>query len=88
MPSIVTANLLRSGTVVYLTRTGQWVDSLARADAAGTPDELKHLEHLALGSVERNEVTAVYAFDVRIIDGRAEPTSVRERIRAAHAATV
>ncbi len=86
MPSIVTANELRSGAVVYLTRDGRWVDKLDNATPAIDAGELKHLETLALAAVERNEVTAVYAFDVRVNAERIEPISVRERIRAAHSA--
>lgn len=84
MPSIVTANALSSGAVVYLTRDGRWVNTLDSATPATEADELKHLEALALAAVERNEVTAVYAFDVRVANGRIEPISVRERIRATH----
>jgi hypothetical protein len=85
MPSVVTANHLRSGAVVYLTEGGRWADALDHASVASTPDELERLEALALAAVERNEVTSVYAFDVRVVGGRPEPQSVRERIRAAHA---
>lgn len=88
MPSIVTANDLRSGAVVYLTGAGGWVCDLPHATVVDGADALKGLEALALASVERNEVTAVYAFDVRLVEGRAEPVSVRERIRASHAPTV
>ena len=88
MPSVVTANQLRTGAVVYLTRNGGWVETLDGADAATTPEELEHLEALALSAVERNEVTAVYAFDVRLADGRPEPVSVRERIRAARSPSI
>lgn len=49
---------------------------------------LAKLEGLALAAVENGEVTAVYAFDVRLVDGVPEPISVRETIRAAHAPTV
>ena len=88
MPSVVTANDLRSGAVVYLTAGGRWVESLQEASVAEHAEALKTLEALALAAVERMEVTAVYAFDVRLVDGRPEPISVRERIRAAHAPTV
>jgi hypothetical protein len=88
MPSVVTANHLRSGAVVYLTRDGRWVEALGCADAVETPSELKALEALALAAVERNEVTAVYAFDVRLDDGRPSPVSVRERIRAARSPSI
>lgn len=88
MPSVVTANHLRSGAVVYLARDGRWVEALDCADAAATPSELEVLEALALAAVERNEVTAVYAFDVRLDDGHPNPVSVRERIRAARSPSI
>jgi Protein of unknown function (DUF2849) len=88
MPSVVTANHLRSGTVVYLTHDGKWVDTLGDARVANDASALTDLEALALAAVERNDVTAVYAFDVRVVDGQPQPISVRERIRAAHAPTV
>jgi hypothetical protein len=82
MPSVVTANQLRSGAVVYLTRDGRWVDTLAQASTAASAADLEHFEALALAAVERNEVTAVYAFDVALVAGRPQPISVRERIRS------
>jgi Protein of unknown function (DUF2849) len=88
MPSIVTANNLRSGAVVYLGTSGRWVEDLSNACVASDADALKALETQAHAAVERTEVTAVYAMDVRVADGRIEPISVRERIRAAHAPTV
>lgn len=88
MPSVVTANDLRSGAVVYLADEGTWVDVLDDAAVATTAEELKALEASALTAVEQSKVTAVYAFDVAIVDGRAKPLSVRERIRAAHAPSI
>jgi len=82
MSSVVTANQLRSGAVVYLTRDGRWVDTLAQASPVTSAADLEHFEALALAAVERNEVTAVYVFDVALVGGRPEPISVRERIRA------
>lgn len=87
MPSVVTANHLRSGEVVYLSADGRWVGDLGQARIASSPEQLKVLEAQALAAIEANEVTAVYAFDVKIIHGRPAPASVRERIRAAHAPT-
>lgn len=88
MPMVVTANQLRTGAVVYLGSTGRWVETIDRATVAGNADEMRRLETLAASSVARCEVTAVYAFAVRVIGDRPEPLSVRERIRAAHAPTV
>ena len=88
MPSIVTANNLRSGAVVYLSKNGTWIEDLSEALVASDPDALKALEVEATAAVARTEVTAVYAMDVRLSEGRIDPISVRERIRAAHAPTV
>lgn len=88
MPSVVTANVLRTGAVVYLKSDGTWVERLVDADIADGKDAMAALEELALTAIERNVVTAIYAFDVAIIDGKPQPVSVREKIRAAHAPTV
>lgn len=88
MPEVVTANRLRTGAVVYLRLDKQWATSLDEATVAETAGDLEQLEAVAGEAVARNEVTAVYAFPVRIENGRPIPISVRERIRAAHAATV
>jgi len=81
--TVVTANRLRTGTVVYLRGDGRWSERLDEAAAADDAEALRQLESLALAAVERAEVTSVYAFDVRITDGSPEPLSVREQIRAA-----
>jgi hypothetical protein len=88
MPSVVTANNLRSGSVVYLAGDGRWVEALDEATIAADETALKALEALALAAVEASEVTAVYAFPVRLAAGRPQPVSVRETIRAARSATV
>ena len=86
MPTVVTANHLRTGAVVYLAADGRWISALANAAMADTSVQLAALEATARAAVERHDVTAVYAFDVRITDGRPTPISVREVIRAANAA--
>ena len=88
MPSVVTANVLRSGAVVYLADDGQWVEQLAEATVAADAEGLKRLEAVALVAVEKTEVTAVYAMDVAVAQGRPEPVSVREAIRAARAPSI
>jgi hypothetical protein len=88
MSSVVTANVLRTGAIVYLKDDGAWVEKLADATPAADTEARAALEKIALAAVERNEVTAVYAFDVAIVDGRPSPLSVREKIRAAGTPTV
>jgi len=88
MPSVVTANDLRSGAVVYLAPDGRWIEDIAAAAVAADADALQRFEDLARAAVIETAVTAVYAFDVKLVGGRPEPTSVRERIRAARAPTI
>ncbi len=88
MPSVVTANVLRTGAVVYLRANGTWVEHLVDAEVADGKDAMAAFENLALAAIERGEITAVYAFDVAIADGRPQAISVRETIRAARAPTV
>lgn len=82
MPSVVTANHLHSGAVVYLARDARWVSRLEDAAAAADDEALQALQAEAMAAVARNIVTAVYALPVRLVGGRPEPVSVRERIRA------
>lgn len=88
MPSVVTANRLRSGEVVYLASGGTWTPSLAGAHVASGKDDLAALAAIAATAVAACEVTSVYAMDVDVSSGTPAPVSVRERIRAAHAPTV
>lgn len=88
MPSVITANDLRSGLVVYLGPQARWVRELADAAIADDAPGLKVLEAQAYDAVERTEVTAVYAMNVRVTADGPKPVSVREWIRAAHVPSV
>ena len=88
MPSVVTANRLIDGIVVYLASDGGWTEVLGRARVAATEDEVKALEAEAAKDIAARKVVAVYPMDVAIRDGTVDPLSVRERIRAAHRTTL
>jgi sulfite reductase (NADPH) hemoprotein beta-component len=88
MPDVVTANLLRSGDVVYLAGGGRWVRRLADASVATDKDTLARLEATAAASAARQDVTAVYTMTVGLDGAVPIPVSQRERIRAAHGPTV
>ncbi len=88
MPSVVTANRLTDGIVVYLAKDGGWTEELGRARIASTEDEIKTLEDEAAKEVKARKVVAVYAMDVALHDGAVDPLSVRERIRASHRTTL
>ncbi|MCV0370527.1 DUF2849 domain-containing protein [Filomicrobium sp.] len=83
MPNIITANLLRTGDVVYFAGLNNWVREIGDATVAKDKDELSELEKTAQRDVESQRVISVYAMDVELVNGRPEPRSVRERIRAA-----
>ena len=88
MPSVVTANRLTDGIVVYLAKDGGWTEELGRARIASTEDEIKTLEDEAAKEVKARKVVAVYPMDVALHEGTVDPLSVRERIRAAHRTTL
>jgi len=88
MPSVVTANRLIDGIVVYLASDGGWTEEIDRARLAETEDEVKALEAEAAKDVAARKVVAVYPMEVAVRDGTVDPLSVRERIRAAHRTTL
>lgn len=88
MPSVITANRLTDGLVVYLAAGGEWVEEIAEAGVANSEEETKALESIASKAVADRKVVAVYPMDVAVNDGVPVPLSVRERIRAAHRTTL
>ena len=88
MPSVVTANRLKDGIVVYLGSDGRWTEEIGHARIAETEDEVAALEAQAAEAVKARVVVAVYPMDVALNDGAVDPLSVRERIRASHRTTL
>ncbi len=88
VPMVVTANNLRTGDVVYLGEAGQWVRLLSAAKVAVGEEAVGELEAVANAAHERDEVVAVYAMPVAVINGKPAAVSVREKIRAALGPTV
>jgi hypothetical protein len=88
MPSVVTANRLVDGIVVYLAPDGSWTEEIGHARIAETEDDVKALEAKAAEDVKARKVVAVYPMDVAMNGGTVDPLSVRERIRAAHRTTL
>ncbi len=88
MPSVVTANRLLDGIVVYLAADGSWTEDIAHARLAKTEEETKALEAEAAQAVKERKVVAVYPMDVAIDSDGVHTLSVRERIRAAHRTTL
>lgn len=79
-PTVVTANRLADGAVVWLSVEGRWTDTLAGAAVADTSDAVLALLDVA----NADENVAVGAYPARVVlsaDGVPAPANLRERIR-------
>ena len=79
--TIVTAQRLRDGTVVYLGSAHAWVDSVEAAIPMTRPDADAALEWLRLPE-NQLEVVDAYAVPIAASEGAIVPLKIRERIRA------
>ena len=80
--SVLTANRLGDGSIVYLDFEGAWNESIAEAAVANSPDEVRALEDRGAYDAAQNLVVEPYLVEVREIAGRIEPIRYRERVRA------
>jgi hypothetical protein len=88
LPSVITANRLTDGIVVYLAPDGSWTEDIERARFAETEEEVKAIEEEGKKAEKERLVVAVYPMPVEIKDGAVDALSVRERIRASHRTTL
>ncbi len=82
--SVITASSLALGHVVYLRLEGaccRWLSDIQAATLLKEEDLDAALARAA-EAVAENEIIDPYAVAVEIRDGRIEPLSLRERIRA------
>jgi len=82
LPVIATANHLRSGSVLYRTRSGLWSLDIAEAAVAETPESAAALLALAKADETRAELVDPNLIEVTRQSGALRPVSFRERIRA------
>ena len=80
--SVLTANRLGDGTIVYLDFEGAWNENIAEAAVANSPDEVRALEDRGAYDSAHNLVVEPYLIEVRELEGRIEPIRYRERVRA------
>jgi hypothetical protein len=88
VPSVVTANRLVDGIVVYLAPDGSWTEEIGRARIVETEADVAALEEQAAADVKARRVVATYPMDVSVEGGEVHALSVRERIRASHRTTL
>jgi sulfite reductase (NADPH) hemoprotein beta-component len=80
--SVLTANRLGDGIVVFLDFEGAWSESLGEAVVARSPDEIKALQDRGAYDAAQNIVVEPYLVEVREESGRLVPLRYRERVRA------
>ena len=81
--SILTANRLDDGIVVFLDFEGAWSENVAEAVIARSPDEVRALQDRGAYDAEHNLVVEPYLVEVRESAGRPVPIRYRERVRVA-----
>lgn len=81
--SVLTANRLHDGIVVFLDAAGAWVESIEGASVARSPEAAQALEALGVRDAAANLVVEPYLVEVRESGGRLVPVRVRERVRIA-----
>jgi len=81
--SVLTANRLGDGIVVFLDFEGAWSERLAEAVVARSPDEVRALQDRGIYDAARNLVVEPYLVEVREAAGGLVPIRYRERVRVA-----
>ena len=81
--SVLTANRLGDGIVVFLDFEGAWSEDIALAVVARDPDEARALEDRGAYDSARNLVVEPYLVEVRETAGGLIPIRYRERVRVA-----
>jgi hypothetical protein len=78
---LVTANRLRDGIAVFLTRSGAWSEKIDEAALALEPQAAAALEARAKDDEKATLVTGSYLIDAERRDGRIRAAHIRERMR-------
>jgi Protein of unknown function (DUF2849) len=78
---VMTANRLRDGIAVFLTRAGQWSEKIDDAALVQEPQATAALEARSAEDVKATLITGQYLIDAERVDGRVRAALIRERIR-------
>jgi len=78
---VVTANRLRDGIAVFMTRAGQWSERIDEAALALEPQAAAALEARAKDDEKATLITGPYLIDAERRNGRARAAHIRERMR-------
>ena len=78
---VMTANRLRDGDAVFLTRAGIWSEKIDDATLVQEPQATAALEARAAEDAIATLITGQYLIDAERVDGKIRATLTRERIR-------
>ena len=79
--SVLTANRLGDGIVVFLDFEGAWSETIAEAVIARSPDEIRALQDRGTYDAAHNLVVEPYLVEVRETARGLVPIRYRERVR-------
>lgn len=79
---LVTANRLRDGIAVFMTKSGAWSEEIDEAVLALEPAAAAALEARAREDERKTLVTGSYLVDAERLNGRLRAAHIRERMRA------
>jgi hypothetical protein len=79
--SVLTANRLSDGLVVFLDVDGVWVEGVHGAIVARSPAEAQVLESRAASDTGLNLVVDPYLVEMQEVGGKLVPLRFRERVR-------
>jgi hypothetical protein len=79
--SVLTANRLADGSVVFLAADGNWVESIGRAAIAQTAEEAGALQARGAQDAAANLVVEPYLAAIAETGVRLSPARMRERVR-------
>jgi Protein of unknown function (DUF2849) len=82
MQSVISANRLSDGIVVFYKSPSVWVEFIDDARVLNSQTEVDEALHHAAADVRANAIVDPYAFDVSVKNGAITPTHLRELIRA------
>jgi hypothetical protein len=83
LTSVLTANRLGDGAVVFLDGDGAWTETISAAAIARTPEAARALEARGAHDAARNLVVDFYLVEVREAADGPTPVRMRERVRVA-----
>ncbi len=78
---LMTANRLRDGDAVFLTRAGVWSEKIDDAVLALEPQAAAALEIRAEDDVKATLITGPYLIKAERVDGKIRAIEIRERMR-------